>query len=241
MNRTALDHQLTDLKHAVQALGRQVDTAMRASMALPQPASSSLALLLDAPVEQIHRERLRIETLTATVITLHQPTLGDLRAALGAMNMAMTLEPIGSLARHNARLASRLGELPEAPMSQASLWPSLVALAEATRSQVQAALLAYEAASVRQAVATQARDEDVGRLCAAFTSRCQSLMREYPEHLLAGADLLGIAHNLQTMAEHATTLCEHVIAITSGYPPVPERGAAADEAFPTRQAAAAAA
>jgi phosphate uptake regulator len=172
--------------------------------------------------------------MTAIVITLHQPTLGDLRAALGAMNIAMTLETIGYLARNNARLASQLGE---STMSEGSLRQCLSTLAEATRSQVQAALVAYEASSVRQAVATQARDEEVGLLYATFTISSQSMMREHPEHMLASADLLGIAQNLKTMAEHATTLCEHVIAIATGYQPDPEIGPAAEEAATKRRAA----
>jgi phosphate transport system protein len=233
MNRTALDHQLSYLKQTVNALGRHVDTAMLESTAILQSASDSLALTVNSPVEQIHRERLRIENMTATLITLHQPTLGDLRAALGAMNMATNLEHIGNLARHNARLASQFGE---AHTSDGSLQQSLTALTAATRTQVQAALVAYEASSVRQAVATQARNEEVGRLSAAFITSCRSMMREHPERLLAGADLLCIAQNLRTMAEHAATLCEHVIAMATGYQPDSELGLADEEAVTKRRA-----
>jgi phosphate transport system protein len=234
MNRTALDHQLKELKQTVNAMGLHVETAIRESTAIPQPDSSSLALTVNAQVDQIHRERLRIENMTATLITLHQPTLGDLRAALGAMNMATNLEHIGYLARHNARLARQLGD---SPLTEGALRPSLLALAEATRSQVLAALAAYQASSVRQAVASQSRNEEVGRLYAAFTTRSWSLMREHPEHLLASADRLCIAQNLERMADHAATMCEHVIAMASGYQPIPERGSSAEEAVTMRQAA----
>jgi phosphate transport system protein len=189
-------------------------------------------------VDQIHRERLCIENMTAILITLHQPTLGDLRAALGAMNMAMNLEHIGYLARNNARLASQIGE---SPMSEGSLRQSLSALAEATRSQVQAALAAYEASSVRQARATQARDEEVGLRYAAFTTSSRSAMREHPEDLLASTNLLLIAQNLKGMADHVATMCEHVIAMATGYQPVPEIGPAAEEAVTRRRTATAAA
>ena len=194
MNRTALDHQLHDLIQAVITMGLHVDTAILESAAILQTASSSLALTVNSQVDQIHGDRLCIENMTATVITLHQPTLGDLRTALGAMNMAMNLEHIGYLARNNARLASELGE---SQMSEGSLRQSLSALAEATRSQVQAALAAYEASSVRQAVATQARDEEVGVLYAAFITSSRSTLREHPELMLAGANLLWIAQNLE--------------------------------------------
>jgi phosphate transport system protein len=235
MNRTALDHQLNELKQMVNTLGLHVDTTILESTAILRTASSSsLALTVNAQVEQIHRERLSIENMTAIAITLHQPTLGDLRAALGAMNMAMNLEHIGYLARNTARIASQLGE---SPLSEGSLQHSLLALAEATRSQVQAALAAYQASSVGQAVATQARNEEVGRLYATCTTKCQSTMREHPEHVLASADLLCIAHNLQRMAEHVATMCEHVIAMASGYQPVLERGPAAEEAVTMRRAA----
>jgi phosphate transport system protein len=233
MHRTALDHQLNELKQTVNAMGLHVDTAMLESTAILKTASS-LALTVNAQVDQIHRERLRIENMTAIVITLHQPTLGDLRAALGAMNMAMNLEHIGHLARNNARLAGQLGEV---HMSEGSLQHSLSALAEATRSQVQAALVAYEASSVPQAVATQARNEEMGRLYAAFTTRSWSIMREQPEHLLAVTNMVSIAQNLQRMADHAAMMCEHVIAMATGYQPVPERGTSAEEAVTKGRAA----
>jgi phosphate transport system protein len=239
MNRTALDHQLNDLKQAVTAMGRHVDTAILESTALLQTASSSsLAGTVNSQVEQIHRERLRIEHMTAILITLHQPTLGDLRAALGAMNMAMTLEHIGDLARHTARLASQLGP---SPLSDGALWHSLSALAEATRRQVQAALAAYEASSVPPALATQAREEEVSRLSAAWTTSSRGAMRDHPQDLLAAANLLLIAQNLERMAEHVATMREHVIAMATGYQPVPEIGPAADEAGTQRRAAPAAA
>jgi phosphate transport system protein len=219
-------------------MGLHVDTAILDSTAILQTASSSLALTVNSQVDQIHRERLCIENMTATVITLHQPTLGDLRAVLGAMNMAMNLEHIGYLARNNARLASELGQ---SQMSEGSLRQSLSALAEATRSQVQAALAAYQAFSVRQAVATQAREEEVDLLYTAFTTSSRSTMREHPEHMLAGANLLWIGQNLERMADHAATMCEHVIGMATGYQPVPEMGPAAEEAITKRRAASAAA
>jgi phosphate transport system protein len=237
MNRTALDHQLHDLGQTVMTMGLHVDTAILESTAILQTASSSLTLAVNLQVDQIHRDRLCIENMTATLITLHQPTLGDLRAALGAMNMALNLEHIGSLARNNARLASELGE---SQMSEGSLRQPLSALAEATRSQVQAALAAYQASSVRQAVTTQARDEEVGLLYAAFTTSSRSAMREHPEHMLASANLLWIAQNLERMADHAATMCEHVVAMATGYQPVPEMGPAAEEAMIKRGAAPAA-
>jgi phosphate transport system protein len=218
-------------------MGLHVDTAILESAAILQTASSSLALTVNSQVDQIHGDRLCIENMTATVITLHQPTLGDLRAALGAMNIAMNLEHIGYLARNNARLASELGE---SQMSEGSLRQSLSALAAATRSQVQAALAAYQASSVCQALAIQARDEEVGLLCAAFTTSSRSAMREHPEHMLAGTNLLWIAQNLERMADHAATMCEHVIAMATGYQPFPEMDPAVEEAITKRRAASAA-
>jgi phosphate uptake regulator len=238
MNRTALDHQLNVLKQTVNAMGLRVDTAILESTAILQTASGSLALTVNSKAEQIHRERLRIENMTATVITLHQPTLGDLRATLGALNMATSLEHIGYLARNNARLASLLGE---SQMSEGPLRQSLLTLAEVTSGQVQAALAAYQASSVRQAVATQSRNEEVGLLCAAITASSRSMMREHPEHVLAGANLLWIAQNLEWMADHAATMCEHVIAMATGYQRNPEIGLAAEEAVTKRRAARAAA
>jgi phosphate uptake regulator len=89
-------------------------------------------------------------------------------------------------------------------------------------------------------VATQARDEEVGLLLASFTTSSRSAIREHPEHILAGANLLWIAQNLERMADHADSMCEHIIAMATGYQPVPETGPAAEEAITKRRAASAA-
>ena len=97
MNRTVLDRQLAELKAAVNGMGEQAESAMVNSMAALETGAELTAFTPCGP-EQLRRERQRIDSLAALVITLHQPTLGDLRSALGAMSTAGELEQIGNLA-----------------------------------------------------------------------------------------------------------------------------------------------
>ncbi len=213
MNRTVLDRQLAELKEAVTDMGLKVDSAIVQSAGALQTADPSVARAVSCQADRIHQERLRIENMTALVITLQQPTLGDLRAALAAMNAAQDLEQVGNLAKGVSVLAT---QLPKVPASEATLRQKLSGLASAARGQVQAALGAYRRTSVPEALMVWARDDEVDHLYASFVNSCRNITREHPEQATINIPLLATALYLEEIADHAASICERVIYVATG-------------------------
>ncbi len=181
MNRTVLDRQLAELKAAVNGMGEQAESAMVNSMEALETGAELTAFTPCGP-EQLRRERQRIDSLAALVITLHQPTLGDLRSALGAMSTAGELEQIGNLA---LKVTARATDEIESAMRVEPLSQALIALVRVAHRQLQAALAAYETSNVAAAAAVWRGDVDVDYLYSTIVTSCKSALRAESIEVLA--------------------------------------------------------
>jgi phosphate transport system protein len=153
----------------------------------------------DAKLDALQRE---IERAVIRLIAARQPAGPELRKAVAALKMSMSLERTGDLAKNIAKRALVLAEAePIMPLTR-----SIERMGKLVAGRLKDVLDAYTASELDRALDVWSRDDEVDE-------HYNSLFRELLTYMMGDArtinscaHLLFMAKNLERIGDHATNL-----------------------------------
>ena len=196
--------ELNGLKAEVVRLGglaeQQVEDAVAAIANRDVPLAKTL-IGRDARLDDLQRE---IEKKAIRIIALRQPVAQDLRRAVGALKLSLSLERTGDLAKNIAKRAVVIAEgEPIQPLTR-----SIERMGKMVAQRLRNALDAYAAAELSGAMEVWSHDEEVDESYNALFRELLTYMMSDPRMIASCAHLLFIGKNLERIGDHATNMAE---------------------------------
>lgn len=215
----AFDRDLEAVQAMIMKMGGLVEAAL-------SDASKALDTQDEALAEQVRRGDSAIDAMEeavnaecARVIALRSPIATDLRTVLTVMKIASSLERCGDYAKNLAKRALVLGTMTPIPGAAGSI----------RRMSRQVGLLlkdsldAFVTRDAGLAAEVRARDREVDQMYNALFREFLTFMMEDPRNISACMHLHFIAKNIERVGDHATSIAEQVIYLTTGAMPEDER------------------
>jgi phosphate transport system protein len=209
---SAFDRDLETIQAQVVKMGGMVEAAIN-------DASLALEARDEEMAEQVRRRDKAIDALevqineeAARLIALRAPTATDLRMVLSVMKIAAALERVGDYAKNMAKRTAVLSQLPVIEGSGSALRR----MSQAVDRMLQDALDSYIQRDERLAEDVRQRDLEVDQMYNALFRDFLTHMMEDPRNITACMHLHFIAKNIERMGDHATSIAEQVIYLTTG-------------------------
>ena len=161
----------------------------------------------DAPINQLHIE---IDNRCFTLLALHQPMAGDLRAIVSAVKINTDLERVGDLAVNIVEAISRYLRHPA--VQELIDIPRMATIAQA---MLRDALDAYVRRDTAMAQAVLDTDDELDALKTQVFRDLLTWMLQDPSRIEPALDLILISRHLERIGDHATNIAEDVIFMVS--------------------------
>ncbi|MBL9058224.1 MAG: phosphate signaling complex protein PhoU [Rhodobacteraceae bacterium] len=208
----AFDRDLESVQAMIMKMGGLVEAALA-------DAAKALETQDEALAEQVRRGDAAIDALESDVntecarlIALRGPIAGDLRTVLTVMKIASSLERCGDYAKNLAKRSLLLGTMTPIPGAAGSIRR----LARQVGLLLKDALDAFIARDPGLAEDVRQRDHEVDQMYNALFREFLTFMLEDPRNISACMHLHFIAKNIERVGDHATTIAEQVIYLTTG-------------------------
>jgi phosphate transport system protein len=222
MNQPAFKSQAADLNHLSAEIARlgglaeaQVADAVE-SVARRDVALAQAVVQRDAKLDALQRE---IERGAIRFIAERQPAGAELRKAVAAMKMSLSLERTGDLAKNIAKRALVLAAAePITPITR-----SIERMGKLVSSRLRDVLDAYKGGKIDLAQSVWASDAEVDEHYNALFRELLTYMMGDPRMISACTHLLFMAKNLERIGDHATNIAEHIHYELTGEDYVEER------------------
>jgi phosphate transport system protein len=160
---------------------------------------------------EVNLLELRIDEECLKILALHQPAARDLRFVTGVMKIINDQERVGDLAVNIAERALVVASLPPREVP-----PSLVEMAERVRAMLTGALDALVRQDPRRANEVLKMDGPVDELLKGLFADMERDLREDPELVPWGLQVLSASKNLERIADHASNIAEDVVYMVEG-------------------------
>jgi phosphate transport system protein len=154
--------------------------------------------------ERLDTLQVEIERKAFKLIALRQPMGIDLRHAVAALKISMSLERCGDMAKNIAKRALILSEAePLSPLTR-----SIERMGKLVQGRLKDVLDAYTASDVERANGVWGRDEEVDEHYNAIFRELLTYMMGDARTINSCAHLLFVAKNLERIGDHATNIAE---------------------------------
>jgi phosphate transport system protein len=163
-----------------------------------------LAQAVVAGDERLDALQGEIERKAFKLIALRQPMAVDLRHAVAALKISMSLERCGDMAKNIGKRALILTEAD--PMS--ALTRSIERMGKLVQGRLKDVLDAYTTSDLQRAIGVWSRDEEVDEHYNAIFRELLTYMMGDPRTINACTHLLFVAKNLERIGDHATNIAE---------------------------------
>ncbi len=208
---TTFHNKLKEVQNDVLSMGSLVEQAIGDSVEALKKKDLSLArqvIINDASIDQ---KRFDIEKNCIQLIATQQPTPGDLRIVISALNIITDLERIGDHAEGIAKIVVMIGDEPH-------LKPliDIPRMSEKTQDMLHRSLNAFVNKDAEAARKIVAEDDEIDELYNQVFRELISFMVEDPRTITRATRLIWIAHNIERSADRVTNICERVVYIVTG-------------------------
>ncbi len=208
----AFDRDLEGVQALIMKMGGMVEAALADAARALETQDEDLAEQVrqgDQAIDAIEEE---INSECARVIALRAPMGSDLRTVLSVMKIAGNLERCGDYAKNLAKRSKVLATLTPIPGAAGSLrrMGRLVGLL------LKDALDAFIARDAVLAEDVRQRDHDVDQMYNTLFREFLTHMMEDPRKISACMHLHFIAKNIERVGDHATSIAEQVIYLSTG-------------------------
>ena len=209
--RARYDQSYAAIEDDILKMGSLVQDAIRNSLESLKQRDTNLAQEVIDRDLRINGLRFKIEEACLTLIATQQPTAGDLRAVVAAMNIVVDMERMADHASGIAKTVIRMGDEP-------LLKPliDLPRMADLAREMLSGALDAFIKRDAPAAKAIAPRDEEMDLLYKAIFDELVDIMAHKPGSVERATYLLWCAHNLERIGDRAINIVERVIFMTTG-------------------------
>ncbi|ATG46721.1 phosphate signaling complex protein PhoU [Celeribacter ethanolicus] len=212
---SAFDRDLEAIQAMIMKMGGLVEAAIKDAAQALEERDVELAEKVREADKAIDKLEEDVNEEAARLIALRSPTASDLRTVLTVMKISTNLERCGDYAKN---LAKRTGVLVNMrPIEGAA--PSIRRMAREVEEMLKLALDAYIQRDVSMANEVRHRDLDVDQMYNALFREFLTYMMEDPRNITACMHLHFIAKNIERMGDHATSIAEQVIYLTTGEMP----------------------
>ena len=209
--RARYDQNYAAIEDDILKMGALVQDAIRNSIESLKQRDTNLAQEVIDRDLRINDLRFKIEEACLTLIATQQPTAGDLRAVVAAMNIVVDMERMADHASGIAKTVIRMGDEP-------LLKPliDLPKMADLAREMLSDSLEAFIKRDAPAAKAIAPRDEEMDLLYKAIFDELVEIMAHKPGSVERATYLLWCAHNLERIGDRAINIVERVIFMTTG-------------------------
>ncbi|SDE75611.1 phosphate uptake regulator, PhoU [Celeribacter baekdonensis] len=209
---SAFDRDLEAIQALIMKMGGLVEANIKDAAQALEERDVELAEKVRKSDKIIDKLEEEVNEEAARLIALRSPTAGDLRTVLTVMKISTNLERCGDYAKN---LAKRTGVLVNMnPITGAAT--SIRRMAREVEEMLKLALDAYIQRDVGMANEVRHRDLDVDQMYNALFREFLTYMMEDPRNITACMHLHFIAKNIERMGDHATSIAEQVIYLTTG-------------------------
>lgn len=205
------NHELTKLLDLLYAQGTRAENLIRQAVQAfaggdAEPAES--ILLLDRDID---REEIHIEEECLKILALYQPVAGDLRTVISYLKINTALERIADFGCHIAERAVNLSrcELPENRVD-------FTTMVQPTLSMLHDTLLLIVNTDIAKAYRVIETDNTVDALRCEHRRQARALLAATPVYADYYTDCIGMARDLERIADLCTDICEHLIYRSTG-------------------------
>lgn len=209
---SAFDIELKEVGRKVVEMGGQAERLVIDSVSALIRRDTALAqrvILLDATVDQIHRE---IEEKSILVIAKRQPVASDLRELVAAIRIASDLERIGDLAKNVGKRVLAI----EGEYHPQKLVRGVEHMSELVLEQLKMVLDAYAGKDPAKAIDVWRQDSGVDTMYTSLFRELLTYMMEDPRNISVCTHLLFCAKNIERIGDHATNIAETVFYMVEG-------------------------
>ena len=207
----SIDSAIIGLKQKLLEMANHVEQAVNAaSVALIEKNNQKLEQVYrsEDAVNKAHKD---IDEACMIMIATQSPIASDLRWILAIIKINTDLERMADQACNIAFHVEELIKLP--PVKPLVDLPKM---AEEVRFMVRESLDAFVKRDLKLAEDVLGRDDAVDEKKDAILKEMKELMRQNPELVDAGFEMILVARNLERIADHATNIAEDVIFAVSG-------------------------
>jgi len=209
---SAFDRDLEAIQALIMKMGGLVEASIKDAAQALEERDVELAEKVHKSDKAIDKLEEEVNEEAARLIALRSPTASDLRTVLTVMKISTNLERCGDYAKN---LAKRTGVLVNMnPITGAAT--SIRRMAREVEEMLKLALDAYIQRDVGMANEVRHRDLDVDQMYNAIFREFLTFMMEDPRNITPCMHLHFIAKNIERMGDHATSIAEQVIYLTTG-------------------------
>jgi phosphate transport system protein len=210
-SRSALDHELQELRDDLLRLAALVEQAISESLEALKQRDLALARAVMDRDATVNALRFEIEESCLALIATQQPAAGDLREIIAAMTIVTELERMGD---HAEGIAELVVNMSDEPLLKPLI--DIPRMAEIVREMLRGSLDAFLARDPELARAVAARDDEVDALYNQVFRELLSFMIEKPQTTQRATYLLWVAHDLERIGDRVTNISERVIFMATG-------------------------
>ncbi len=203
------DEHLDALKSKLTLMGSLAEEAIHKAIESRKKHDSAIARRVIDGDGRINTLEIEIDQAIVDLLALQQPVAIDLRFILAAQKINNDLERIGDHAVNIAESALALAASPF--QGQFLHLPEMADLAQKMFHDALDGFIHGDPALGRAVLELDDRIDDLNRQ---MTTEVIRLMRDKPETVEAGLDLIRVSRNLERVADLATNIAEEIIFIT---------------------------
>lgn len=209
--RIHFNQELNNLYQHILKMGALVEEAMNKSVTALATRDTELARLVIEGDADIDRLQVEIEDEATTIIARESPVATDLRELITSTKIVGDLERIGDHARHIAKAAINVpSEVVDIAL------PSIEKMAQVGIGMIHDALTAFAEQDAEKARVISERDDQVDAVHRELYEILVQTMKEKPEWIHYGVNLLFLNRYLERLGDHVTNMCEWVVFAKTG-------------------------
>jgi phosphate transport system protein len=200
------DQEQTEVKDMLLRMSSAAEQSVSQALKALTQRDAALAQQVNSGDSLLDRLQMEIDERVIELIALRQPKARDLRFLIVVMQIAAELERVGDQAVNIARRAEELIREPQ-------LKPliDIPHIADIARSMIRDVLDAFVYGRPDAARRIIERDTEADQLEQQLNRELVSYMVEDPHTISRALNLMGVAHSLERIADHATNIAEEVV------------------------------
>jgi phosphate transport system protein len=215
----AYDRDLDSVQAMIMRMGGLVEAALSDAALALETKDLELAARVRAGDKAIDELEETVNAECSRLIALRAPIAGDLRTVLTVMKIASSLERCGDYAKNLAKRAAVLDTMPNVPGASGAIRR----MAREVGRLLKDSLDAFIARDAGLAAEVRLRDLDIDQMYNALFRDFLTHMMEDSRNISPCMHLHFIAKNIERVGDHATTIAEQVIYLTTGFLPDEDR------------------
>jgi len=206
-----LNRELDRLKKSILSLSALVEKQVNQAVIVVSQRDAKIAEEVIRIDEEVDRGEVDIEEDCLKIMALHQPVAIDLRFIVAVLKINNDLERIGDLAANVAKRGRKLANMPEIATPF-----DVTTMGEIAQKMLRDSLTSLIESNGELALAVMKEDDIIDEMNREAYQRVKGAITENPGNIDALIYFLGVARQLERIADHTTNIAEDVIYMISG-------------------------